>query len=144
MNIIRRITNEKGTRVRVLRTNEIGTIAEKQLIRKGREMKIYCNVKLDNKPEQDTWYYADQLIDTIVKADVSIRATDRSTATFSVEFDTDIKSISLDHIRSISENKNIPIDKSLATWITVWLFRGIRETLKEAYGGDPVVNYEKW
>ena len=135
---------KKGTRVRVLRTNEIGTIAEKQLIRKGREMKIYCNVKLDNKPDQDTWYYADQLIDTIVKADVSIRATDRSTATFSVEFDTDIKSISLDHIRSISENKNIPIDNSLATWITVWLFRGIRETLKEAYGGDPVVNYEKW
>ena len=135
---------KKGTRVRVLRTNEIGTIAEKQLIRKGREMKIYCNVKLDNKLEQDTWYYADQLIDTIVKADVSIRATDRSTATFSVEFDTDNERISLDHIRSISENKNIPIDKSLATWITVWLFRGIRETLKEAYGGDPIVNYEKW
>ena len=135
---------KKGTRVRVLQTNEIGTIAEKQLIRKGREMKIYCNVKLDNKPEQDTWYYADQLIDTIVKADVSIRATDRSTATFSVEFDTDNESISLDHVRSISENKNIPIDESLATWITVWLFRGIRESLKEAYGRDPIVNYEKW
>lgn len=135
---------KKGTRVRVLQTNEIGTIADKQLIRKGGETKIYCRVKLDKNPKQDTWYFADQLIDTIVKAEVSIKASDCSTATFSVKFDTDNKNISLDHIRSISENKNIPIDKSLSTWITVWLFRGIRETLKEAYGGDPIINYEKW
>lgn len=135
---------KKGTRVRVLRTNEIGTIADKQFIRKGGETKIYCRVKLDKNPKQDTWYFADQLIDTIVKAEVSIKATDSSTSTFSVIFDTDNKNISLDHIRSISENKNIPIDKSLSTWITVWLFKGIRETLKEAYGEDPIINYEKW
>lgn len=135
---------KKGTRVRVLRTNEIGTIADKLLIRKGGETKIYCRVKLDKNPTQDTWCFADQLIDAIVKAEVSIKASDSSTATFSVIFDTDNKNISLDHIRSISENKNIPIDKSLSTWITVWLFKGIRETLKEAYGGDPIINYEKW
>ena len=55
---------KKGTRVRVLRTNEIGTIADKQLIRKNGQTKVYCNVRLDKKPEQDTWYFADQLGDT--------------------------------------------------------------------------------
>lgn len=55
---------KKGTRVRVLRTNEIGTIADKQLIRKNGQTKVYCNVRLDKKPDQDTWYFADQLGDT--------------------------------------------------------------------------------
>lgn len=55
---------KKGTRVRVLRTNELGTIADKQLIRKKGHTKVYCNVRLDKKPEQDAWYFADQLGDT--------------------------------------------------------------------------------
>lgn len=55
---------KKGARIRVLATGEIGTVAEKQLIRKGGETKIYCRVKLDKKPEQDTWYFSDQLGDT--------------------------------------------------------------------------------
>ena len=55
---------KKGTRVRVLRTNEIGTIAEKQLIRENGQTKVYCNVRLDKSPDQDTWYFADRLGDT--------------------------------------------------------------------------------
>ena len=55
---------KKGTRVRVLRTNEIGTIADKQLIRKNGQTKVYCKVHLDKSPDQDTWYFADQLGDT--------------------------------------------------------------------------------
>lgn len=55
---------KKGARIRVLATGELGTVAEKQLIRKGGETKIYCRVKLDKKPEQDTWYFSDQLGDT--------------------------------------------------------------------------------
>lgn len=42
---------KKGTRVRVLRTNEIGTIAEKQLIRENGQTKVYCNVRLDKSPD---------------------------------------------------------------------------------------------
>lgn len=55
---------KKGSRVRVLRTNELGTIIDKQFIRKNGQTKVYCNVRLDKKPEQDTWYFADQLGDT--------------------------------------------------------------------------------
>ena len=63
---------KKGTRVRVLRTNEIGTIADKQLIRKNGQTKVYCNVRLDKKPDQDTWYFADQLGDIKERATVTL------------------------------------------------------------------------
>lgn len=63
---------KKGTRVRVLRTNELGTITDKQLIRKDGQTKVYCNVRLDKKPEQDTWYFADQLGDTKECATVTL------------------------------------------------------------------------
>lgn len=53
-----------GARVRVLATNELGTIADKQLIRKDGQTKVYCNVRLDKKPNQDTWYFAEKLGDT--------------------------------------------------------------------------------
>lgn len=55
---------KKGTRVRVLRTNEIGTIACTELIRKNGQVRQYCKVKLDKNPELDTWFFADQLGDT--------------------------------------------------------------------------------
>jgi hypothetical protein len=55
---------KKGTRVRVLRTNEIGTIVDKQLIRKSGRTRIYYNIRLDKKPNQDTSVFADQLRDT--------------------------------------------------------------------------------
>lgn len=55
---------KKGARIRVLATGEIGTVAEKQLIRKEGRTHIYCKVRLDKKPMQDTWYFSDQLGDT--------------------------------------------------------------------------------
>ena len=65
---------KKGTRVRILRTNELGTIADKQLIRKHGQTKIYCNVRLDKKPDQDTWYFTEQLGDT--KESATVKSTD--------------------------------------------------------------------
>lgn len=63
---------KKGTRVRVLRTNELGTIADKQLIRKNGHTKVYCSVRLDKSPDQDTWYFADLLGDTKERATVTM------------------------------------------------------------------------
>lgn len=63
---------KKGARVRVLGTNQLGTIADKQLIRKNGQTRTYCNVRLDKKPEQDTWYFADQLGDTKERATVTL------------------------------------------------------------------------
>lgn len=55
---------KSGARVRVLATNELGTIADKQLIRKNGQTKVYCNVRLDKSPDLDTWYFAEKLGDT--------------------------------------------------------------------------------
>lgn len=63
---------KKGSRVRVLRTNELGTIADKQLIRKNGQTKVYCNVRLDKRPDQDTWYFAEKLGDTKECATVTL------------------------------------------------------------------------
>lgn len=63
---------KKGARVRVLGTNQLGTIADKQLIRKNGQTKVYCNVRLDKKPDQDTWYFADQLGDIKERATVTL------------------------------------------------------------------------
>lgn len=41
---------KKGARVRVLGTNEVGTVAEKHLIRKDGQTKAYCKVVLDKAP----------------------------------------------------------------------------------------------
>lgn len=64
MNKLYNNRTKKGARVRVLGTNELGTIADKQLIRKNGQTKVYCNVRLDKSPDLDTWYFADRLGDT--------------------------------------------------------------------------------
>lgn len=63
---------KKGARVRVLGTNQLGTVAEKHLIRKDGQTRVYCNVRLDKKPDQDTWYFADQLGDIKERATVTL------------------------------------------------------------------------
>lgn len=63
---------KKGARIRVLATGEIGTVAEKQLIRKEGRTHIYCKVRLDKKPMQDIWYFSDQLGDIKERATVTL------------------------------------------------------------------------
>lgn len=65
---------KKGARVRVLGTNELGTVAEKHLIRKDGQTKVYCKVVLDKDPGQDTWYFAERLGDT--KECATVKSTD--------------------------------------------------------------------
>lgn len=63
---------KKGARVRVLGTNELGTVAEKHLIRKDGQTKVYCKVVLDKDPGQDTWYFAERLGGTEERATVTL------------------------------------------------------------------------
>lgn len=50
---------KKGQKVRILRTNQIATIIEVELIRKGGKVHRYCHLKVDNKP--DLWLDAAEL-----------------------------------------------------------------------------------
>lgn len=50
---------KKGQKVRILRTNQIATIVDVELIRKGGKVHRYCHLKVDNKP--DLWLDASEL-----------------------------------------------------------------------------------
>lgn len=50
---------KKGQKVRILRTNQVATIVEVELIRKGGKVHQYCHLKVDKKP--DLWLDASEL-----------------------------------------------------------------------------------
>ena len=50
---------KRGQKVRILRTNEIATIVEVELIRKSGKVHRYCHLKVDKKP--DLWLDASEL-----------------------------------------------------------------------------------
>lgn len=54
-----KISLRKGSSVRILRTNEIATIVDIELIRKGGKVHRYCRLKTDKK--QDLWLDASEL-----------------------------------------------------------------------------------
>lgn len=56
----------RGQRVRILATDEIGTVAEKVFMKRRSKERpsVYCRVWLDKKPDEDRWYWADQLGET--------------------------------------------------------------------------------
>lgn len=62
---------KKGQKVRILRTNQIATIAEIELIRKGCKVHQYCRLKLDKEP--DLWLDASELGSLIEYATVTIK-----------------------------------------------------------------------
>ena len=53
------ISMKKGQKVRILRTNQVATIVEVELIRKGGKVHRYCHLKVDNKP--DLWLDSSEL-----------------------------------------------------------------------------------
>ena len=57
------ISMKKGHKVRILRTNQIATIVEVELIRKGGKVHRYCHLKVDKKP--DLWLDASELGDIV-------------------------------------------------------------------------------
>ena len=56
--------NEKKQRVRILATDELGTVTDRVLMKRSGTPMLYYQVKLDSQPNLDRWYWADQLGDT--------------------------------------------------------------------------------
>ena len=50
---------KKGQKVRILRTNQVATIVEVELIRKSGKVHRYCHLKVDKKP--DLWLDSSEL-----------------------------------------------------------------------------------
>lgn len=56
-------TIRKKQRVRILATGELGTVADKVLIKRqgAQRPQLYCKVSLDKKPGEDRWYWPGEL-----------------------------------------------------------------------------------
>ena len=53
--------NNKQQRIRVLKTGELGTVTDQVLMKRGGKPMVYKQVRLDNHPHLDRWYWADEL-----------------------------------------------------------------------------------
>lgn len=64
----------KGQKVRILRTNEIATIIEIELIKKGGKVRRYCHLKTDKNP--DLWLDSEELGGMVERATITFRNED--------------------------------------------------------------------
>ena len=64
------ISMKKGQKVRILRTNQIATIIEVELIRKGGKVHRYCHLKTDEKSY--LWLDASELGSVVEEVKVSV------------------------------------------------------------------------
>lgn len=78
-----RITMKKGQRVRILRNNEIGTIADSEFFKLNGQKHIRYRV-VTRINRQGCWYPAEQLGDVMERATVTIRNEDGQELTLSV------------------------------------------------------------
>ncbi|WP_455609929.1 hypothetical protein [Bacteroides rodentium] len=62
---------KKGQKVRILRTNQIATIIEVELIRKGGKVHRYCHLKVDKKP--DLWLDSSELGSVLEHCKITIQ-----------------------------------------------------------------------
>lgn len=65
---------QRKQRVRILATNELGTVTEKVLIKRQGEQRPqpYCNVAQDKQPDIERWYWASELGETKETAHATI------------------------------------------------------------------------
>ena len=79
-----------GLRVRVLATGELGTVTDRVLMpgRDGRA-RPYVQVRLDNRPGLDRWFWAGQLGGTTERCRATFEAEDGQALTLEVTMDHD-------------------------------------------------------
>ncbi len=81
------ISMKKGQKVRILRTNQVATIVEVELIRKGGKVHRYCHLKVDNKP--DLWLDSSELGGLVERCRITFHDDRGQELYFDVEHDID-------------------------------------------------------
>ena len=76
---------KKGQKVRILRTNEIATIVDIELIRKGGKVHRYCHLKTDKK--SDLWLDASELGGMVESCRITFQNENGQELFFNVERD---------------------------------------------------------
>lgn len=113
----------RNQRVRVLRTGELGTVAEKVLMKRQGEQRPqpYCKVRLDKKPDEDRWYWPGELGDTTEIATATIACCGQA-VTINVAQDYENGNMSIDMTGS---PKNLKEHNRLHLLVAAAIFTGL-------------------
>lgn len=96
------ISMKKGQKVRILRTNQIATIVEVELIRKSGKVHRYCHLKMDKKP--DLWMDASELGGLVERCRITFHDDRGQELYFDVERDYRKENLSVTLTRKNPEN----------------------------------------
>lgn len=80
---------EKKQRVRVLATGQLGTVTDQQLMPRDGQLHRYMQVRLDERPHLDRWFWDDQLGGTKETCRVTFENWDGKAVLFDLELDYD-------------------------------------------------------
>lgn len=112
----------KGQKVRILRTNEIATVIEVELIRKGGKVHRYCRLKTDK--QSDLWLDSSELGGMIEHCTITFKSDDGQELIFDV--DRDYKKEQL-HMTMTGRNpENLKEHHGINTLMAEILFDGFR------------------
>ena len=84
---------KKGQKVRILRTNQVATIVEVELIRKSGKVHRYCHLKVDIKP--DLWLDSSELGGLVERCRITFHDDRGQELYFDVERDYDKENLSM-------------------------------------------------
>ena len=87
---------EKRQRVIVLETGELGTVTDRQLIPRQGKLHVYNQVRIDQKPHLDRWFWDDQLGRTRETCRVTFKNEDGQTLIFNLEMDYEKGNLHMD------------------------------------------------
>ena len=99
---------KKGQKVRILRTNQVATIVEVELIRKSGKVHRYCHLKVDKKP--DLWLDSSELGGLVERCRITFHDDRGQELYFDVERDYGKENLSMtltgrpENPRSITES----------------------------------------
>lgn len=79
--------NQNKQRVRILATGELGTVTDRVLMKRSGTPMLYYQVKLDDRPDIDRWYWDDQLGDIRERCRVSFENEDGKAIFLDMEHD---------------------------------------------------------
>lgn len=124
----------KGTRVMVLATGEIGTIAEKQLVTLHGQTHISCRIITKKHPE-GIWMPRERFRDPVERATVTFEGDDGAKHVLQVTFDNDGHKLEL----SAPDGSGIFAEgHALADCCSGWFLTGVAAFIKPVGGVTPL------
>lgn len=114
--------NQNKQRVRILATGELGTVTDRVLMKRSGTPMLYYQVKLDDRPDIDRWYWDDQLGDIRERCRVSFENEDGKAIFLDMEHDHEREEMKMD---LSAEPKLTETDRGLYIQMAYEFMKGI-------------------